>query len=189
MVVLLGPKRLKSILLACLSLPLTLFGPIRQHKGPIRSRGGEPKDKDLHMSASVSSWPTFKGRALQSIFLFFTGRGIWREDMGLNIEHSVLSRLGLVSYSVLVKLNQDIYITNNERIKCCLVLHHMTPWTKHPFGYFKILEMGNSRNSLSSWSLHSDCLIAAVTFDFLCQNLSSNWHLYCDLGHIFSSQS
>ena len=47
--------------------------------------------------------------------------------MSLNIEHSVLSRLGLVSYSVLVKLNQDIYITNNETIKCCLVLHHMTP--------------------------------------------------------------
>ena len=180
-VVLLGPKRLKSILLACLSLPLTLFGPIRQHKGAIRSRGGSPKDKDLHMSASVSSWPTFKLEGIAKYFLFFTGRGIWRENMGLNIEHSVLSRLGLVSYSVLVKLNQDIYITNNEMIKCCLVLH--------PFGYFKILEMGNSRNSLSSWSLHSDCLIAALTFNFLCQNLSSNWHLYCDLGHIFSSQS
>ena len=44
-IVVLGPKRLKSILLACLSLPLTLFGPIRQHKGAIRirSRGWETK--------------------------------------------------------------------------------------------------------------------------------------------------
>ena len=79
------------------------------------------------MSASVSSWPTFKLEGIAKYLLFFTGRGIWSENMGLHIEHSVLSRLGLVSYSVLVKLNQDIYITNNETIKCCLVLHHMTP--------------------------------------------------------------
>ena len=67
-IVVLGPKRLKSILLACLSLPLTLFGPIRQHKGAIRSRGGSPKDKDLHMSASVSSWPTFKLEGIAKYF-------------------------------------------------------------------------------------------------------------------------